>query len=162
MRSFHVIFHVICFFSTNAGARENNWLRKFGNFSGKLLWQSFFSNVTNLQYSDCNFAIERTQHRFILEYVPKTSCLKKNKKRKRLWWTSVLIKLLSCSTKFAVLAKKQSSCKTFCRSVESSNIFTGKPGWSLFFTKVASLKSILRISVKRTPSQRFSYVRSAQ
>ena len=43
-----------------------------------------FSKVTNLQCSDCNFAIKRTLHRFFLEYVPKTSCLKKKKKRKSL------------------------------------------------------------------------------
>ena len=42
MSSFHVIFHVICFFSTNEDIRENNWLQKFGNFLEKLLWWSFF------------------------------------------------------------------------------------------------------------------------
>ena len=42
-----------------------------------------FSKVTNIQWSDCNFAIKRPHHRFFLEYVPKTS-LKKNKKRKSL------------------------------------------------------------------------------
>ena len=39
-----------------------------------------FSKVTTLQCSDCNFAIKRSHHSFFLEYVPKTSCLKKNKK----------------------------------------------------------------------------------
>ena len=39
-----------------------------------------FSKVTNLQCSDCNFAEKRTYHRFFLEYVPKTSSLKKNEK----------------------------------------------------------------------------------
>ena len=43
-----------------------------------------FSEVTNIQFSDCSFAIKRTHHRFFLEYVLKTSCLKKNKKRKSL------------------------------------------------------------------------------
>ena len=38
-----------------------------------------FSKVTNLQCSACNFAIKRTHHSFFLEYVPKTSFLKKNK-----------------------------------------------------------------------------------
>ena len=37
------------------------------------------NKVTNLQCSDCNFAIKRTHHSFFLEYVPKTSYLKKNK-----------------------------------------------------------------------------------
>ena len=41
-----------------------------------------FSKVTNLQCSDCNFSIKRTHYRFFLEYVPKTSCLKNNEKRK--------------------------------------------------------------------------------
>ena len=36
-----------------------------------------FSKVTSLQFSDCNFTIKRTHHRFLLEYVLKTSCLKK-------------------------------------------------------------------------------------
>ena len=79
-----------------------------------------FSKNTNLQRSDCNFAIKRTHHRFFLEYLPKTSCLKKNKKRKSLffwekslWWTIVLIKLQSCSSQSPTFSKKQSSCKTF-------------------------------------------------
>ena len=36
-----------------------------------------FSKVTNLLCSDCNFAIKIAHHRYFLEYVPKTSCLKK-------------------------------------------------------------------------------------
>ena len=36
-----------------------------------------FSKVTNLQCSDCNFAIKVANHRYFLEYAPKTSCLKK-------------------------------------------------------------------------------------
>ena len=36
-----------------------------------------FSKVTNLQCSDCNFAIKKGHHRFFLENVPNTSCLKK-------------------------------------------------------------------------------------
>ena len=36
-----------------------------------------FRKVTNLQCSDCNFVIKITHHRYFLEYVPKTSCLKK-------------------------------------------------------------------------------------
>ena len=39
-----------------------------------------FSKVANLE---CNFAIKRTYLRFFLEYVSKTSCVKKNKKRKK-------------------------------------------------------------------------------
>ena len=36
-----------------------------------------FSKVTNLQCSECNFAIKKPDHRYFLKYVPKTSCLKK-------------------------------------------------------------------------------------
>ena len=42
-----------------------------------------FSKVTNLHGSDCNFAIEIAHHRYFLEYVPKTSCLKSNILRKK-------------------------------------------------------------------------------
>ena len=38
------------------------------------------SKVISLQFSDWNFALKRIHHRFILENVPKTSCLKKRKK----------------------------------------------------------------------------------
>ena len=36
-----------------------------------------FSKVTNLLCSDCNFAMKIAHYRYLLEYVPKTSCLKK-------------------------------------------------------------------------------------
>ena len=45
-----------------------------------------FSKNTNLQCSDCNFAIKRTHQGLFLEYLPKTSCLKKNEKRKSLFF----------------------------------------------------------------------------
>ena len=41
-----------------------------------------FSKVTSPHFSGCNFTIKRTHHRFFLEYVPKTSCHKKNILRK--------------------------------------------------------------------------------
>ena len=37
----------------------------------------YFSKVTNLQCSASSFAIKIAHHRYFLEYVPKTSCLKK-------------------------------------------------------------------------------------
>ena len=40
--SFCVIFHVICFLSTNEDFTKKNWLRQFRNFSRKLLWWTFF------------------------------------------------------------------------------------------------------------------------
>ena len=36
----------------------------------------YFIKITSLQLSDCNFTIKRSHHRFFLEYVLKTSCLK--------------------------------------------------------------------------------------
>ena len=60
-----------------------------------------FSKVTNLQCSDCNFAIKLAHHRYFLEYVPKTNCLKE----KSLWWTNFLIKLQPCSTQPSVYEK---------------------------------------------------------
>ena len=43
------------------------------------------SKVTNLQCSDCNFAIKIAHHRYFLEYVPKTSCLKKQYFEKKVY-----------------------------------------------------------------------------
>ena len=42
---------------------------------------SFYKN-TNLQCSDCNFAIKRTHQGFFLEYLQKTNCLKRIKREK--------------------------------------------------------------------------------
>ena len=44
-----------------------------------------FSKVTNLQCSDCNFAIKIARHRYFLEYVPKTSCFKRQYFEKRFY-----------------------------------------------------------------------------
>ena len=45
----------------------------------------YFSKVTNLQCSDSSFAIKITHHRYFLEYVPKTSCLKKQYFEKKVY-----------------------------------------------------------------------------
>ena len=44
-----------------------------------------FSKVSNLQCSDCYFAIKIAHHRYFLEYVPKTSCLKKQYFEKKVY-----------------------------------------------------------------------------
>ena len=64
-----------------------------------------FSKVTNLKVSDCNFAIKiNSSHRYFFENVPNTSCLKKpHFEKKKLCWTSFLIKLQPCSTQASVL-----------------------------------------------------------
>ena len=67
--SFHVIFRVICFFTTNGDITKNKWLRKIKN------------KVITLQFSDYNFATKIIHHRFFLENVPKSSCLKKKERK---------------------------------------------------------------------------------
>ena len=44
-----------------------------GNFYGGVS----FNKVISLQFSDCNFALRRTRHRFFLGNVPKAVFLKK-------------------------------------------------------------------------------------
>ena len=44
-----------------------------------------FSKVTNLQCSDCNYAIKISHHRYFSEYAPKTSCLKKQYFEKKVY-----------------------------------------------------------------------------
>ena len=72
-----------------------------------------FSKATSLQCSDCNFTTKRTRNRFFLKHVPKTNFIKKDTLRKSILWTSVLIKLQTCSIQLPNLSKKWNSCKTF-------------------------------------------------
>ena len=51
-----------------------------------------FSKVTNLQCSGCNFAIKIAHHRYFLEYVSKTSCLKKQYFEKNVYGGQLLNK----------------------------------------------------------------------
>ena len=44
-----------------------------------------FNKVTDLQCSGCNFAMKIAHHRYFLEYVPKTSCLKKQYFEKKVY-----------------------------------------------------------------------------
>ena len=44
-----------------------------------------FSKVTNLQCSDYNFAIKIFHHKYFLEYVPKTSCFKRQYFEKKIY-----------------------------------------------------------------------------
>ena len=44
-----------------------------------------FSKVTKLQFHYCNFAIKIAQHRYLLEHVPKTSCIKKQYFEKKVY-----------------------------------------------------------------------------
>ena len=58
--------------------------------------------------------------------------------------------------------KSGAHMRPFCRSSESSNIFTAKPPWwGPFFAKVAGLEFIPAILFKRTPPQAISYMGSA-
>ena len=49
-----------------------------------------FSKVASLLCSDCSLVIKRTRNRLFLEYVPKSSCLRKNKKRKSLFFEEII------------------------------------------------------------------------
>lgn len=88
--------------------RKIIYCKSLKNSEKNLYDADFFCNVASQQCSDCSFAIKGTHNRFFLKYVSKTSCLKKDKKRKclfwekSLWWKSI-----------SVLSKKQNSCKTF-------------------------------------------------
>ena len=44
-----------------------------------------FSKVTNLQCSDCSFAMKIAHYRYFREYVPKTSSLKKQYFEKKVY-----------------------------------------------------------------------------
>ena len=116
----------------------------------------------SLQRSDCNFAIKRTHHRLFLEYVQKTSCLKKNKKRKSLFFRkkSIVDHRLSCSpvvNKLQILPKSRARVRSSCRNAERSNIFTGKPPWWRLFKFSAYLCNF----IKRITPQRFCYMSTA-
>ena len=115
-----------------------------------------------LQFSDCNFAIKRTHKDYFWNMYWKLVVLEKIFWGENLLGTSIIIKLQPCSTQSSIFfSKKQSLCKTSCRSAESSNIFTVKPPWwRPFFTK--NLEFVSTISFKRTPTQIVSYMGPAQ
>ena len=104
----------------------------------------FFSKVVCLQCPDCNSSIKRLHHRFLAQYVSKSSCLKKNILRKKSMMENVLIKFRPCSTKPAILSKTElnrAHVRPVCRSAENSNVFTKKPPRRrLIFSKVAGLE----------------------
>ena len=81
--NFQVIFHVICLLNRIEDVTKINWWQKFEISQENFYEGVSFSKVTNLQCLDCNFAIKRAHHRYFLEYVPKTSCLKNNILRKK-------------------------------------------------------------------------------
>ena len=130
---FHVIFHESCFFNTNRDITKNNWLQKFRYFSGKSYKPTVFfqlvsfSKGTSQQCSSCNLTIKRTHHRFVLEYVPKTSCIKKYilRKKSAVDQRRNKVSALLC-TGFSFI-EKQSSCKAYLQTVKSPILFTGKP-----------------------------------
>ena len=73
-----------------------------------------FSKVTSQECSDCDFTIKRTHQSFFVEYVPKTSYLKRNILRKNSMVDQGLNKVTNLGRiKPSILSKKQSSCKTF-------------------------------------------------
>ena len=83
---FYVTFHIICLFSTDEDVKEITDCESLKIPQENFYDEVSFKKVASLQCSDCNFAIKRTHRRLFLEYVAKTSCLKKNKKRKSLFF----------------------------------------------------------------------------
>ena len=75
-----------------------------------------------LECTDCNASISRLYNRLFSEYDPKTSYVQNNVLEKRLWCTSVLIKLckLDVSTQVLKIYQKTSlvvaSFQDSCRS----------------------------------------------
>ena len=75
--SSQVFFHVNCLFNRDEDVKR----RKIIDCKSLEISQVYdgvsFNKVTNLQCSDCNFAIKITHYRYSFENVPNTSCLKK-------------------------------------------------------------------------------------
>ena len=53
--------------------RKIIYCKSLENSQGNLYDGVSFSKVISLQFSDCNFAIKKINHRFFLENVPKTT-----------------------------------------------------------------------------------------
>ena len=71
-----VMFYVICLFNRNQDDTKIT-VGESLTISRKNFYGVCFSKLTNLQCSECKFAIKRTHRRYFLEYVLKTSCLKR-------------------------------------------------------------------------------------
>ena len=77
--SFQVIFHIICLFNKNEDVNRRKIIDgKSLEISQENVYDGVsFNKVTNLQCSDCNFAIKIIHYRYFFENVPNTSFLKK-------------------------------------------------------------------------------------
>ena len=99
-----------------------------------------FRKVTNLQCSNCNFAMKIAHHRYFLEYVPKTSCLKKHFEKKNIFRKKTTVDQLLNKvatlqyTALSLMKKNGAHVRPACRSAESSNIFTSKCLWWRLFS----------------------------
>ena len=78
--SFHVIFHVICLSNRNEDVKRRKISLEI--FQENVYDGVSFNKVTNLQCSDCNFAIKITHHRYFFENVPTQAVLKNRILRK--------------------------------------------------------------------------------
>ena len=105
-------------------------IAKVWRFLREASMMEFFSKVICVQCPDCNYSIKRLQRRFFLQYVSKSSCLKKSILRKKSMMENILIKLRPCSTKPAILPKtklNRAHVRPFCKSAENTNLFTKNP-----------------------------------
>ena len=107
----------------------------------------YFSKVASLQCNDCTFTINRLHHRFFLENVWKTSCLK-GTFLKRFMMQHRFNKVQRCSAQPPILVKPEF---TLDLTDETLKIYvsTGKhPLWKLLFSKNTGLQSIPAILLK--------------
>ena len=72
-----VMFYVICLFNRNQDDTKITVSESLTISQKNFYHGVCFSKLTNLQCSECNFTIKRAHRRYFLEYVLKTSCLKK-------------------------------------------------------------------------------------
>ena len=125
------------------------------NYQGNFHDEVSFSKVMSLQFSDSNFAINRIHHRFFLENLPKTSCLKKIKKA--FFWEKGLQRFNKAAALYYTtlnFIKKADLMQDL--SVEALKVLIYSQVNILgggFFPEVAGLEFIPAISLNRTPSQ---------
>ena len=81
--NFHVIFHVISFFSANEDVTENKDCESLSISQENFYDRVTFNIVSKVQCSDCNFAIKITHCRFFSEQTENYQNFEKNKKEKK-------------------------------------------------------------------------------
>ena len=75
--SFQVIFHVNCLFNRNEDVKRQKIIdgKSLEISQGNVYDGASFNKVTNLQCSDCNFAIKIIHYRYFFENLLNSRCL---------------------------------------------------------------------------------------